>query len=212
MTNSQNKTPSIRLTVSICLLIVALIMGVMFMTHHQQKTTAADTTETTILPTAKLIPPIKLITDKNRAFTEKNFLGHWTLLFFGFTHCPDICPTTLATLKQVYPELHARIPSLQIVFASIEPQQDTPATLQHYLRGFNADFIGITGTEKSMQALQQPLGIFSMTSHDQNTEHSTALLLINPRGKWVALLPPRLEAEPLKQAVLDSIRVIMSKG
>src|SRR5690606_22138642 len=83
---------------------------------------------------------------KGEIFTEKNLQGKWTLMFFGFTHCPDICPTTLAKLAQVYKQLDTDLQKqTQVVMVSVDPARDTQEKLAEYMPYFNEDFIGVTG-------------------------------------------------------------------
>lgn len=95
--------------------------------------------------------PFELVTDAEQPFTPNNIQGKWTLLFFGFSHCPDFCPTTLATLRSLVGQLDTDLQkNLQVVMVSVDPARDTPQRLREYFAGFqfneeNTDFVGVTG-------------------------------------------------------------------
>src|SRR6185437_6073448 len=97
----------------------------------------------TWLPDAKPVVDVHLIDSQGRPFTRASLVGHPTLVYFGFTHCPDECPDTLAALAQV--KKQAQLPDLQVLFVTVDPERDTPAVLAGYLRHFDPCFFGVTG-------------------------------------------------------------------
>src|SRR3990167_238552 len=113
-----------------------------------------------LFPFARDIKPFELATE-NASFTQNNFRNHWTLLFFGFTHCSSICPITLAMLNRAYDNLHKMYPDLQVVLVSLDPERDTPSVLNHYARSFNQNFIGVSGKIQAIRKLQSQFGIYS---------------------------------------------------
>ena len=149
----------------------------------------------TLLPSAKPIAGFNLINDKGEAFTLDSLKGHWTFAFFGYTHCPDVCPTSLGMLGQVMRELKnsGRLDSMpRGVFFSVDPQRDTPETLARYVSYFHPEFVGVTGDPAEIQSLTRQLGILYMRTEggdndDYLIDHSAGIILFDPDGKFRAL-------------------------
>lgn len=151
--------------------------------------------QATLLPSPRSIAAFKLVDDKGAPFTPERLKGHWTLAFFGYTHCPDVCPTALGMLAQMTSKLQAdgRVATLpQSLFVSVDPQRDTPQVLASYVRYFNPDFIGATGSPEELLSFTRQLGILylpSQGSGEENYEidHSAAIILFDPDGNYHAL-------------------------
>jgi protein SCO1/2 len=118
--------------------------------------------------------------------------GRWTLMSFGYTFCPDICPTTLATLGEVKAQLAARgLPAPQVVFVSVDPARDTPARLAEFVRFFDASFVGATGSDADLAGLVKHLGM-QYARHDGPdqehyvVDHAAVVYLIDPQGRLKA--------------------------
>ena len=127
----------------------------------------------------------------NNPITEKSFQGPATALFFGFTHCPDICPMTLNKLNIISEQLKKENKSLKIFFISIDPKRDTPEVMRDYLSSFGDQFIGITGEPEKIFKLSQSWGIVSQKIFSENGEytvnHSSPVILLKD-GKYVATI------------------------
>ena len=141
------------------------------------------------------IPP--LTKDDGSAFTLDDLTGEWHLLFFGYTHCPDVCPVTMgvaAQAKKIAKENNHIFP--QVVFISVDPERDKVEMLAEYVQYFDKDFIGVTGDSDMIKALtlQMSVVFMKMAPEEGNegylVDHSSALLLLNPEGKLVAFLNP----------------------
>ncbi len=124
-----------------------------------------------------------------------DFRGKWVLLFFGYTHCPDVCPTTLADLARVMDLLGRDAEKLQVIMISVDPKRDTPERMAEYVRYFHPSFIGLTGTEEDIREVATRYGIFY--NYPQGTpesgyivEHTASTLLINPEGYLKVIFPP----------------------
>ncbi len=152
--------------------------------------------DATVFTTPRAIIPFKLTDNQGNTFTNKNLQGHWTFLFFGFTHCPMICPTTMALLNKVYTKLKTlnKASNVNVVLVSIDPQRDTVQRLNQYVHTFNKHFIGLTGSKAEIDKLSQQLGIVAMripgktkAQNDYDINHSGAILLVAPSGKLIAL-------------------------
>jgi protein SCO1/2 len=193
MTNTQTQIVPIHKIVFFVVFISAAIMASLFIFHASQKRAAALPPEVGLVFTApRDIKPFKLVSADQSAFTEKNLKQHWTLLFFGFTHCASVCPASLEMISRAYPALHDAYPNLQVVLASVDPERDTPQALTTYTQKFHSDFIGITGEAQELRKLQSQLGIYSArdeasSAADYQVQHTPSILLINPQGKWAGL-------------------------
>ena len=194
--------------------ICAALMTSLFIFRHQHQTEALNLAEGsgTVFPAPRELKPFDLITANNQKFTPQHLLNHWTLLFFGFTHCPDICPTTMEMLKRAYTTLHPQYPNLQVVLVSLDPDRDTPQKLLQYTQSFHADFIGVTGKRQELRKLQSQLGIASIQENTTDThyqiQHTSTILLINPQGQWMALYPYGMRPDAFIQAFKQSIRYV----
>ncbi|MDH3673206.1 MAG: SCO family protein [Gammaproteobacteria bacterium] len=150
------------------------------------------------------MPDFELQDYDNGSFTRAQLKDHWTLLFFGYTSCPDVCPLTLAVLKDVYRRLEETpyAQDTQIVFVSVDPKRDSLSTLKRYVQHFHPIFKGVTGSEGQLQKFTKPLGIFYQyqgEGEDYLVDHSSAMLLIDPAGNLRALFSAPHHANMLSQ-------------
>jgi protein SCO1/2 len=198
--------------IALIVFICAALMTSLFVYHSTQKTPKPILSPDIglIFSVPRDIKPFKLTTAKNEPFTERNLYHHWTLLFFGFTHCADFCPTTLTLMTRIYPKLHQNHPNLQFIFLSIDPERDTPDVLKQYTQSYHPDFMAVTGKIHELHKLQSQLGIVaSRVPGTQSThyqmQHTTSILLINPQGKWAGLFPYGLKPNELINGIETSI-------
>lgn len=143
----------------------------------------------------------------NQPFTRERFKGRWSLVFFGYTHCPDICPLTLAEAKGFYNALVGTPyqADTQVVFVSIDPKRDTLAVLKRYVSYFDPVFIGVTGTQAQLDLLTRPLGIYYAYQGDGDdyaVDHSAVMVLVGPQAKLRAVFSPPHTAGVLKSDYL----------
>ena len=122
-------------------------------------------------------------------FTQTALIGHWTLVFFGFTHCPDICPTTMAELAELKAQLaDTEARDARVAMVSVDPARDTPERLAEYVPYFHPDFLGVTGEFSDIlsfaQRLNAPFRKVSEPEGAYQMEHSANVMLINPRGDY----------------------------
>ncbi len=149
----------------------------------------------TLLPQARQIADFTLTDQDGKPFTKTQLSGHWTLLFPGFTHCPDVCPTTLAFLKQLHSKLAAENKPVSVVFLSVDPERDQPKQLASYVHYFNPSFTGVTAGEPELGRFAQGLGIAyakvpGKTADTYSMDHSAAMVLINPRAQIAGYFTP----------------------
>ena len=149
----------------------------------------------TLLPQPRAIADFHLVDHHGRTLNLARLRGHWSLLFFGYTHCPDVCPTTLQTLATTLKRLEAAPgkPELpQVIFISVDPQRDTPERLAAYVPYFDARFLGATGKHQELEHLARQVGIVyakSQTGKDGDylVDHSAAIVLFDPDGRMHAV-------------------------
>lgn len=119
------------------------------------------------------------------------FDNHWTVVFFGFSNCPDICPTTLAMLASARETARQSVPNMAVLFISVDPERDGPTDADRYARFFDASFAGVTGDDAALRTLTEPLGVLyirvPLDEDGYTVDHTSSLLLINPNGELSAV-------------------------
>lgn len=160
-----------------------------------------------------LSPPRKiqvpaLVKDNGQIFSIDDLTGQWHLLFFGYTHCPDICPTTMGVIAQARKKAIANNQTFPgVVFISVDPERDKVEMLSDYVQYFDKSFIGVTGDPALIKALTLQMSVVYMKmpadagsdAGNYLVDHSSALLLLNPEGKLTAFLnPPHVPSTLLK--------------
>ena len=162
-----------------------------------------------------------VLTDQNsHAFDLERLKGKWSFLFFGYTHCPDICPSTLANLSKLREQLTKGVngsKNVQFFFISVDPRRDTAAILKEYTGYFDPSIIGVTGTELELRNLTGQLGaLFELESapdkESYQVYHTSALFLINPQGQYVASLMPPFDISTINRRfiVLKKVNAMSS--
>lgn len=147
-----------------------------------------------------------LLDQNGQPFNKQFFLGKWTLVFFGFTYCPDICPTTLGTLSKFYSELQKTgdADQVRVVMVSVDPARDTPDKLREYTAYFNPAFIGVTGEYMELVKFAGDLnaGFTKVPIEGGNylVEHSGNITVINPRGDYHGFFKPPFDPLRLRMA------------
>ncbi|HEX2492895.1 MAG TPA: SCO family protein [Steroidobacter sp.] len=157
----------------------------------------------TLLTPARPLRPIAFIDHEGRPFDAARLKGRWSLLFFGFTSCPDVCPTTLAVLAQVEKKLTDLPPAQrpQVILASVDPQRDTPERLAKYVKFFSPTFIGVTAEPAALEEFARTMGvpvIKTPTGEGGYTvDHSASVFAVNPSAELRALFSAPHSAEAL---------------
>ncbi len=149
--------------------------------------------------------PFNLVDHHNKAFTKANFEGKWSLVFFGFTHCPDVCPTTMATLAKLVKNLDDEVQAeTQVVLVSVDPARDTPEVMAQYVPYFNPDFVGVTGEFIGIKLFANQLNVAfakvvtNAETGDYTVDHGATVALINPKGDYHAFFKPPFDPARLK--------------
>ena len=160
----------------------------------------------TVLSQPKLLSNSLNLVDQNaHAFTTEQLKGKWSILFFGFTSCPDVCPVEMAILHAISRQLAAlSVPTPQIILVSVDPENDTSLVLKNYLKSFSNNFIGLTGKTAEIKRFAKELGIYHQKTSPEKTDnvdhsqhgksstkiqisHTASYLLINPNAEYHAV-------------------------
>lgn len=131
-----------------------------------------------------------------------DYKGKWLLLFFGFTHCPDVCPTSLAYIKDEYHALLELRPYVRVGFVSVDPERDDSATCSTFVKNFEKDFGCILADEENLKTLSKELGSFANKDgegKDYNIVHAGDIYLVSPQGEWIAFYRPPFAKGVLQQ-------------
>lgn len=162
---------------------------------------------------ARALPEFELIDHRQQLLTRKELSGQWSLMFFGYTHCPDICPIGLQTMADMMraiddPDVSGH---LQVYFVSVDPERDRPEVLAEYVAYFDPDFNGATAAVDKLTPLTRSLGIAhairnkTAASDSYDVDHSSAIILINPQAQFAGLFSAPQDAAAMAR---DLTRII----
>ena len=213
-----------KLTVILCLAFVVLVFLLTYLRVTRNNAVASMSPEelrelgALVYDQPVALSPFALQDQYGQPFTEANLTGTWTLFFFGFTSCPDICPLTLTELSQFYRELESSGRNLdtQVVMVSVDPQRDSTEKLAQYMGTFHPDFIGLNGSFEQVSKLAKELyiahspppmpagdahaGHGDMASEDYLIDHSANILIINPEGLYQGFFDTAIQDDELTSA------------
>jgi protein SCO1 len=172
-----------------------------FWLAHQLDRASPQLASGTWLPEAKRVLDFQLIDATGRPFARGALAGAPTLVYFGFTHCPDVCPTTLLKLAQV--KKQAGMAKLRVVFISIDPARDTPPLVGTYAHAFDPQFQGVTGDAQNIARVAANFGVavarVDLPGGDYTMDHSSVVFLLNDAGNIAAVFTPPFEVAPFVQ-------------
>lgn len=151
----------------------------------------------------RILDDFELLADSGEAFRTGDLGGRWTLVFFGFTHCPDICPTTLSTLNSFYQTLDEDTRTdTDVLLVSVDPKRDKPQLLREYVDYFNPEFRGVTGEflnlKRFANQLNVPFNKVPLENGAYTVDHGSQVVLINPRGDYHAFFKAPLDPAKMK--------------
>jgi len=194
--------------IGLVLVIIVIIAGIFWVKTYSTPKKVPEI-HGFLLPETKGVPPFALQKADGSSFTEKNFMGHWNFVFFGYTNCPDICPMTLNVLNQAWQKLAAEhdkagkslTDDLQVVFISVDPSRDDLAKMQQYVNYFNPAFLGVTGNDKQLALISKYFGIvYEKVANKEDSadnylvNHGSAIIIINPKGEYQGVFSAPHEA------------------
>lgn len=202
----MSQSRNIKLTVGGLLLVIAVIVG--GFVHRVSMPRVMTESEMKInglylFDTPRAIGDFALIDHHGEVFDPARLQGQWTLIFFGFTYCPDICPTTMTFLNQFVSSLEGtEAEDTQVVMVSVDPARDTVEQLATYVPYFNPEFTGVTGEfldiHRFATALNTPFRKVAGEGDDYQVDHSANVVLINPRGDYHGFFKAPLDLAKMK--------------
>jgi protein SCO1 len=209
---------NIKITVIVCLLAVVLVF---LLTYYRisRNNPSAELSPEQLRETGALVydrpvelSPFRLEDHRGQPYTQESLRGKWSLIFFGFTNCPDICPLTMHELRRFYTSEQATPwrDDTEVVLVSVDPFRDTPARVGAYAAGFHQDFVGVTGEYSEISRLARQLYVAHSEpapddGPDYMVDHSGNILIINPAGQYHGFMESSIKGENIARAY-DSIR------
>ena len=136
--------------------------------------------------------PFSLISGDGRTVTDKSFPGRWLIVYFGYTFCPDICPTTLGAIAEALEQLGPSAAKVQPLFITVDPRRDTPEVMRKYVSAFDRRLIGLTGSPAAIAAVARAYHVFYERDDTEGSyviDHSTWIYVMNPAGDLAKALP-----------------------
>jgi protein SCO1/2 len=147
------------------------------------------------------IADFRLLDENSQVFNVEGLRGHWSLLFFGYTHCPDVCPVTLAKLNKTMEKIDAELAAkIRVMLVSVDPERDQPSVLKEYVAAFNPAFRGITGEFDEIVKLAGQVNIAfgkvpGETQGSYLVDHSGSIVVVNPNGYYAGFIKPPHQPE-----------------
>lgn len=216
MTENRSKKAGFKFLLLTALIgVVSAAAGYLLMLAMQANSLTLSST-LILLPESRAIEDFALTDHQGRPFSRENLKGRWSLLFLGFTNCPDVCPNALYDLDLVSKSLGDLNDddslAYQVVFVSVDSERDTLDKLAQFVGYFNPEFTGVTGTQEQLTALAGQLGIiYQIEDHEigatsYDVFHSASIVLTGPRGRLRGAFPPPHDAEKMARdlaAIID---------
>ena len=187
------------------LVLVAAVALAFLLTRPEPKLPAPKTTE---LPLSSIGGPFTLVGTDGQPFASTKLAGKPFAIFFGFTHCPDVCPTTLARLTKLRRQLGKGDDAFAIVFVSVDPERDGPAEVGAYAGLFDTPVMGLTGTPAQIEQVKKQYAVFSAKAPqpggDYSVDHTASVFVMDRAGKFVATIAPE-ESDAVALAKLKRV-------
>jgi protein SCO1/2 len=157
--------------------------------------------------TGDLGGPFTLTANDGRTVTDQTYRGKWLVMYFGFTNCPDACPTALNSMGVALDRLGAEAAAWQPIFITVDPKRDTQEALAEYLKSFDPRIVGLTGTEEQIASAVREYRVYvsAHEGHDYVVDHSSFFYVMNPQGKFVNVVTGKASGEELA----DKLRQMM---
>jgi protein SCO1/2 len=192
------------------LLLLALAGGVLW--HESRQVPGLGRVVTTGV--ADVGGPFHLVDHTGKAVTEQDFRGRYMLIYFGYSFCPDVCPTTLGVMAEALQKLGSDSSRVVPIFITIDPERDTPKVLADYMKAFGPQFVGLTGSpaaikevekEYSVYAVKRPLDPSKGNAGGYGMDHSSVLYLLGPTGKPISFYDEAISPDDLAKELRQKI-------
>lgn len=151
--------------------------------------------------------PFALVDQTGREVTDQDFRGRYMLIYFGYSYCPDVCPTELQVMSRALDELGAAAEQVQPVFVTVDPERDTVETLAGYVKHFRPDLVGLTGSAEQIARMTSAYKVYAARNptpddpENYSVSHSSMTYLMDPKGKFVTVFPYGTRAEEMAQGI-----------
>ena len=206
----------IRNTILACLAFMALMVGLFLNNMLREPELSDDQLREEgiiVLPKARELEPFELTGSDGEPFTREDLVGQWSFAYFGFTHCPDICPVTLSVMGRAHQQLlepesgaEAKAEAFQGIMVSVDPERDTPEVLDEFVTYFSPSFVGVTGTREKIAGLADQVSVAFAAMPDPDApdgyvvDHTGNIVIINPRGHYQGFIRMPHSAEQVELA------------
>ena len=150
--------------------------------------------------------PFTLVNQDGETVTEETYRGKYMLIYFGFTFCPDVCPTELGIMSAALDRLGDKAEKVQPIFITIDPERDTPEVMARYVKLFNPRLAGLTGTPEQIADVAKAYHVFYRKAEDESSteytmDHSSIIFLMGPDGEYLKLFPPQTPPDKMAEAI-----------
>jgi protein SCO1 len=204
----NNRAMSNRYWIVVAVIAVAAAGAGAYLARASRQASAPALASGTFLPAPKVLADFNLVDTHGAPASLATLRGHPTLVFFGFTHCPDVCPTTLAVLSDVQRQVLAndgKLAGLKVALISVDPARDTPAQLGSYIASFKGDLIGLTGSAPEIVKVSRDFGVASskvdLGGGNYTMDHSATVFALDDAARVVAVFTPPFRAAALREDV-----------
>jgi len=145
----------------------------------------------------------QLVDQNGKPFSDANLKGKWHLVFFGYTHCPDACPTALNEMSLALDRLGLKRDEVGVVFITVDPERDTPDVMKSYVQSFDAPIVALTGSPEAVAQAAKAYRVFyakhPRADGDYDMDHSAVIYVMNPEGRFTATFTPDSSADAIVQ-------------
>ncbi|MBC7102162.1 MAG: SCO family protein [Parvibaculum sp.] len=154
--------------------------------------------------------PFTLVNDAGETVTDETFRGRYMLIYFGFTFCPDVCPTELGIMSAALDQLGEKAEKVQPLFVTIDPERDTPEVIARYVTLFHPRLMGLTGTPEQIASIAKAYHVFYRKAEDESStdytmDHSSIVFLMGPDGEYLKLFPPQTPPDKMAETIASYI-------
>ena len=155
--------------------------------------------------------PFSLVGADGKPVTDRDFRGRYMLIFFGFTHCPDICPAELQVIAQALEQLGDKAKTVVPIFITLDPERDTPEAMANYVKSFGPNFVGLTGSPEAIAAAAKAYRVAyskvenKASADDYSVDHSALVYLMDPEGRYVTHFSYGLSADQMAEKLGKSL-------
>lgn len=209
---NSSQSPVLLITVLVAMTFLLFVIVLFFSQQDTSEPADDGVYRGSVIDPPLLLDDFTMPATTGEDLSLSDFQGKWVLMFFGYTHCPDFCPTTLAEYRLIVQMLGDDAEELQVVFVSVDGERDTPDVLAQFLKRFNPDFIGLSGTDKTLGPIRTEFGLFyerqteTGSEADYLVDHTTRSYLIDPDGNLRIMYSYLTDREILTESIRNYIQ------